>query len=222
MPVSESRLERLVYRWCFAAVVAGCGVFVLQVWRVAGADGLRRLGYLAGTSVVAVGKFVIFFALHEDANFSPWALALMVWLIDLVIAFSLFSGLEKLEGTFVLGGWLRRARRKAMAVLAEYPGLERMAFFGVVAYVLLPLAATGAVTGTFAARMVGLSRLAGVAAVAVGSLGTSLIFALLAQLLGEQAEALLQSPLLSGTLLLVLLLVGRLTWVRLRRRLKER
>lgn len=225
MPAVESRLERLVHPWCFAAVGVGWACFLLQVWREGGEPALRELGGLASASVVLVGKFVIFWAVHDDTHFSPWALGLMVWLIDLVIAFSLLSGLETLERAFVLGGWLRRARRKAIHVMGQYPGLERMAFLGVAVYVMLPLAATGAVTGSFAARLAGLTRLAGVAAIALGSFGTSFVFALLAQLLGARGEELLleflASPFLMGSLLVALALVGRSAWIRLTRRLKQ-
>jgi hypothetical protein len=95
-----------------------------------------------------------------------------------------------------------------------------MAFWGVAAYVFLPLAGTGSITGSFAARIVGLSRPEGVLSIAIGSAGTALGFAALAYLLGESAEQLVQSPLLLGSLILVQLALGWLGWKRVLARLR--
>ena len=221
MPRKETPRERAAYLWSALAVVCGAAFGLFEVWQVAGADGLTDLGSYAATSLLVLGKFVIFLGLHEDAHLSPPALALMVWLIDLLLAFALASGLEKMERAPLLGRWLRRARTRALQVLKEYPGLERMAFFGVVAFVMLPLAATGAISGSFAARLVGLRRIPGILAIAIGSAGTALSFMLLALFLGEQAEELARSPLLIGGTVLALAIVGRAAWVRITDRLRR-
>ncbi len=219
MARGETRLERLTYRWCGLAVLVGVVVGLMQVQRNAGPDGLRELGVHAATSLIFVGKFIIFAGLHDDTP-SPWVLAMMVWLIDLLFAFTFASGLESLERAPVLGRWLRRARRRAIELVAGYPGLERMAFLGVVVLVMLPLAATGAITGSFAARLFGLTRAGGVLAIAIGSAVTSLSFALLADFLGERAEDLVRSPIPAGASLVALALIGRTAWNRIRGRLR--
>jgi uncharacterized membrane protein len=201
----ESRLEQLVYVWSFAAVYAAAAGALVWLWRTNGAGALGALGRDAATSVFLIGKFVIFV---PNEPHGPWSVALMVWLIDVLMAFALASFLDQFERAPMLGRWLRRARGKAVAVLAEYPRLERMAFFGVATFVLLPIASTGAVTGSFAARLLGLSRLAGVVAIAIGSAGTAAIFAVVATFLGNRGEQILQSQvaawsMLAGALLLV-------------------
>lgn len=217
MAREETRAERLVYRWCFVAVYAGALIALGILWRDNGSGALAELGGLALTSLLVFGKFIVFAPLHGDSTLGPWTLALMVWLIDLLIAFALSSGLEQFEHLRVIGRWLRRARERAVEVLRQYPRLERMAFFGVVTFVLLPLAATGAVSGSFAARLLGLSRLGGVTAIAVGSAGTAATFALLATWLGERAEDLLHSPVLSAAMLAGLGLFVVLAYRRVKR-----
>lgn len=219
MPRGETQLERLVFRWCAVAVVGGVALGLFEVHRTAGSEGLREIGVHAATSLLVVGKFIIFAGLHDEA-LSPRVLAIMVWLIDLCFAVVLASGLESLERAPVLGRWLRRARRRAVEVIARYPGLERMAFLGVVAFVMLPLAATGAITGSFAARLLGLTRIAGVLAIAIGSAITAAAFALLATFLGERGEDLVRSPVLVGGTVFVLVIVGRWAWVRIVGRLR--
>jgi len=219
MPRGETQLERLAFRWCAVAVVAGVALALFDVHHTSGAEGLRQVGVHAATSLLVVGKFIVFAGLQDDA-LSPRVLAIMVWLIDLCFAVCLASGLESLERAPVLGRWLRRARRRAVEVIARYPGLERMAFLGVVAFVMLPLAATGAISGSFAARMLGLTRIAGVLAIAIGSAITAAAFALLATFLGERGEELVRSPVLVGTTVFVLVILGRWAWVRIVGRLR--
>ena len=221
MAREETRAERLVYGWCFVAVYAGALIGLGLLWRDGGSGAVAELGGLALTSLLVFGKFIVFAHLHGDTSLGPWILALMVWLIDLLIAFALCSGLEQFEELRVIGGWLRRARARAVAVLREYPRLERMAFFGVVTFVLLPLAATGAVSGAFAARLLGLSRLGGVTAIALGSAGTAATFALLATWLGERGEDLLHSPVLSAFMLGAMGLFALLAYRRVKRILRK-
>jgi uncharacterized membrane protein len=219
-PPSETRLERQLYLTGGLIVVATTAVCLVRVVQVSGWEGLSELGQLAATSMLLLGKFVIFVGLHEDA-LSPWGLALLVWMIDLLVAFALASGLESFERTPVLGRWLLRARLRAVEVVRTYPRLERMAFFGVALFVLLPLAATGAVSGSFAARLLGLSRISGVLAIALGSLGTAITFALLAEFLGERAAELLRSPVMTGALIVVAVVAGRWAYRRVMRALRE-
>ncbi|MEM7310157.1 MAG: small multi-drug export protein [Planctomycetota bacterium] len=205
MPHEETRAETLAYRWSFLAVYAGAAFGLIWLGSTAGGGALAELGTLAATSLLLFGKFIIF---APDRLIGPWGLALMVWLIDLMVAFALSSGLGAFERMPLVGSWLGRARTRAVQVLAEFPRLERMAFLGVVVFVLLPLASTGAVTGSFAARLTGLSRLAGVLAIALGSAGTAACFAFAAVFLGERAEEVLRSPVLAGTMALVLVAFG--------------
>ncbi len=207
MPRRETPAERLVFRWSFAALYAAALGSVAWLWWTAGGAAVVKLGTLALTSLLVVGHFIIF--APGELYGGPWTLALMVWLIDVMVAFVLASGLSSLERAPVLGGWLRRARERAHEVLDEYPRLERMAFFGVAVFVFLPVASTGAVTGSFAARILGLSRIAGVLAIALGAAGTTVIFALLATYLGERGEEILQSPVATTA---TLVCAGLLAW----------
>ncbi len=207
----ETRAEQLVYRWSFMAVYLAALGSVLWIWITSGAGAVAALGGLALSSLLVFGHFVIF---APDAELSPFALATMAWLIDVLIAFALASGLRTFERAPVLGSWLRRARGRAVEVLEEYPRLKRVAFFGVAVFVLLPVASTGAVTGSFVARILGLSRLAGVVAIALGSAGTCVIFALLATFLGARGEELLRSPLAATSAMLV---AGALLWIAFRK-----
>jgi hypothetical protein len=131
------------------------------------------------------------------------------------------SGLDGLEKAPVVGPSLLRARARANDVLRRYPGLKRMAFLGVVAYFLLPVTGTGAVTGSFVARVMGLPRVPGVVAITIASAWSTTCFALLAHFLGERGEVLLRSPVLAGTGLVLLLVLGWVAWLRIAQHLRQ-
>jgi uncharacterized membrane protein len=222
MPPAETPRERLAFRLVALAAVLSASVAVLEQYRLAGWSGLRQLGAFAASSLFLIGKFVIFGGVAPGIELSTWGLALMVVLIDILIAIALASGLEVLERNPLLGRWLASMRAKARQVLDGYPALERMAFWGVALYVFLPVAGTGAVTGSIAARLVGLSRLEGVLAVTLPSLFSSFFFALMAELVGSQAEVILKSPLVITVSLIAALVVGFLAWGRIKRILQAR
>jgi uncharacterized membrane protein len=215
----ESELERIAFRWCVIALLAVSALYLVETYVTAGAVGVGQIASSAAFSLFFIGKFVIFAGLKQG-QLPVWSLALLVFLMDMGFAFALASGIRGLERTQWIGEWLRRARGRALEVLAAYPGLKRMAFFGVVAFVLLPVAGTGAITGSFVARVLGLSRLSGIAAIAVASAWTTLSFAFLATFIGERAELLLRNPLLVGVSIAGFLVVGWVLYQHLLRKLR--
>lgn len=140
------------------------------------------------------GKYVIFSGLDARSPLGPLGLALLCVAVDTALALALALFLGPLGRLPLLGPWLRNAHVRAGAVLAEYPGLRRTAFLGIVLFVFLPLPGTGAVGGMFAGQIVGLSRPMGVLAVALGTAAIAALFGALALTLGAEGQELLNSP----------------------------
>jgi len=191
----ETPLERAAFRWCLFVYLLAVLAFLGWFRWAHGAAQLLALGGLALTSFLAMGKLVIFAGLSPDSP-SIWTLAALVFGIDMACAFLLASGIGPLERIPRLGRGLARANARAERALRAYPGLRRLAFLGVVAFVLIPVAGTGAITGSFVARLLGLKRLTGVAAIGFASALSATCFALLARFVGEGAEHLLRNPVL--------------------------
>jgi uncharacterized membrane protein len=210
LPVAQqaTSLERAVHRWSVLAYVLALAAYLAWMHQTHGSEGLLHLAGLAGSSLLLLGKFIVFAGLKEGQP-RPWELAILVFLLDLSFGFLLTSRAELLERIPLVGRGLRLARRKARLALVTYPGLARQAFLGVALYVFLPLAATGAITGALVARVLGLSRLESLSAIALGSATTSTLFALLATLVGTRAEEFLRSPVLAGG---STLLLGLVVW----------
>ena len=193
----ETPLQRALYPpIATAAVLLSCAL----AWEVSRdqllwAEALQS----AGASIAVVGKYVVLNGLQSGSNLGPYGLALLVLVIDVNICIALTSGVKYLERAPALGRWIRRARRRAKEILVANPGLRRMAFLGVTLFVFLPLPATGGVMGTFAARLIGLSRIAGLGAVALGAGAIGLAFAALGELGKEYFEKLGFAGLIGAT-----------------------
>ena len=204
-------------RWGSLVVALSVSAYVTLVYLHGGATELGKVATTAGISIAIAGKLVILSGLNSGQP-PIWSLAVMTFLIDLVFAFALATGLVGLEKAPFVGGWLKKGRARAKEVVQEYPGLRRLAFFGVVAFVLLPIAGTGAITGSIVARLLGLSRLAGIGAIALASGWAAFAFALLAYFFGAQAENMLKNPLIVAG---VFGLAGALGWTLYRRAIDE-
>jgi uncharacterized membrane protein len=167
------------------------------------------------------GKYVIFSGVAEVSPLGPWALAVVAVLVDVVVASMLALVLAPLGRVPVVGPALRRIHARAEDVLREYPRLRRMAFWGVVIFVFLPLPASGSIGGTFVGQLLGLTRLRGLVAVVVGGALVSAVFAGLAVALGHQAQAMIENPWVSGTCIALFAVVVFVAWRAARKALKH-
>jgi len=140
------------------------------------------------------GKYVIFSGISEQSPMRPWPLAILAVGADFAIGATLALGLGPLGRVPGIGPALRKGHDRAEQVLREYPRLRRMAFWGVVIFVYLPLPASGSIGGTFVGQLLGLRRLHGLAAIVLGGALVSATFAGLAVALGSQAQAMIENP----------------------------
>lgn len=140
------------------------------------------------------GKYVIFSGVASASPLGPWPLAALAVAVDLAVAATLAVGLGPLGRVPWIGPTLRRGHDHAEQVLVQYPRLRRMAFWGVVIFVYLPLPASGSIGGTFVGQMLGLRREQGLRAVVLAGALVSATFAALAVALGSQAETMLKNP----------------------------
>jgi uncharacterized membrane protein len=183
------RLRVLAMIWLGLTIAAAWIWIVLGDPRNPEQLALQALGFLTFP-----GKYVVFSGLSSSSPLGPWGLAVVGIVAEILLALLLAALLEPLGRLRGVGPWLQRAHLRAAALLADYPGLRRAAFWGVALFVFLPLPGTGAIGGTFAGQMLGLSRVATVLAIVIGTAVTLALFAALAQFLGARAERMLSEP----------------------------
>jgi len=101
---------------------------------------------------------------------NPWALALAIAFVDIVLAIFLAWNFDLARRIPFIGGAIRRLQDKGEDILEEKPWVERLAFFGIVLFVIIPLQGSGALGGTMLGRAMGVGRAKIVGAVTTGGL----------------------------------------------------
>lgn len=214
---AETRL--LLVLWA-ATLLGATGVLILWI----GLTGAQNLHYVWITALglaTVPGKLVIFSGLAPDSPLDPFGVAFLGVAVDVFLSTSLSLGLGPFRRLPGIGAWLDRANLQAAQAVALYPRLRRTAFWGAALFVSLPVPGSGWIGGTFLAQLLGLSRPAGVAAIAVGAAAIGTVFALMAEAMGAQAVTLLKSPWIAGSGLIGLGLVVWLLWRRFRSLLRS-
>ncbi len=177
-------------------------------------------GEIVGLASVP-GKYLIFAALIHNSPLTPWQVAVLATAADIALALTLAIGLGWLARIPFFARTLKHVHDRAQEVLEHYPRLKRMAFWGVVLFVFLPLPASGAFGGTFVGQFLGLTRSAGVVAVTVGGVLVSIVFATLAVVMGKRAQEIVDNRWVSAVAVLVFVVFAWWAWKRIRAALEK-
>lgn len=131
------------------------------------------------TSSLFFGKFIILGGTNGSAILlTPEELVIMVIAMDVMTACWFVYHLGFMRRVPLLGPRITLLVEDGEAMLAAYPRLRRLAFLGLVIFVMIPFAMTGSVGGSILARLLGMSRRAAFLAITLGSvLGALLIYA---------------------------------------------
>ena len=176
------------------ALGIGLGTVALLVLYVIrhGVTAFWGLAWAAPT--VFFSKLTIFSGAAEQVSFSPWGLGLIAWVLDLLACTLLLAGVKGLDNLPVMGPAIVQARSRAADALRVYPGLRRLAIWGIFAFVFAPLPGSGSVVGTLISQIIGLSRTTALLAVGSGAGLAVVVYAWLADRIGEHGRDLLESP----------------------------
>ena len=163
-----------------APFAATAGMLVL-VWLFSGWNIVQRL---VGTSLATFfffGRFVILGgsgAGMEDVRFfTAGQLALMVFWMDMMVASLLVFHLGFLFKLPWIGARFNALVEDGQFILAAHPWMKRATFVGIVAFVMVPLAATGSIGGSIFGRLLGLPRRATFLGIVLGSaMGCGLMY----------------------------------------------
>lgn len=161
------------------------GLLALAIVILYVAGELGRVGAAAIASFFYLGKLVILSGALRDQSFgmSAIGLALLVFLMDLWVAYCFAYNLHHVYRIPRVGPWLERLQRYCRYWLSRQPWMRRWAFTGVMLFVMFPLTGTGAPGGSILGRLVGLRPQTTLTAIALGSaLGCGLMAGFAARL----------------------------------------
>jgi uncharacterized membrane protein len=161
------------------------GLFAVAVATLYVAGNLGRVGAAAAASFFYLGKLVILSGALPEQSFGMTALqlAVMVFLMDMWVAYCFAYNLHHVYRIPRVGPWLERLQRYCRFWLSRQPWMKRWAFTGVMLFVMFPLTGTGAPGGSILGRIVGLRAWTTLCAIALGStLGCGLMAGFAARL----------------------------------------
>ena len=137
---------------------------LLRSWAAAG-----FVLFIAVASFVGGGKFAILAGMVGNAPLGVWPLAHVVILGDIVTMLVLMANMHLLYRAPWVGRKLAQAHEASHYVLKANPWMRRLAWFGLAIFIAVPFQGTGAVGGTILARLLGMSQLAILTAIPIGS-----------------------------------------------------
>jgi uncharacterized membrane protein len=149
------------------------------------AGNLGRVSAAAAASFFYLGKLVILSGALPDESFGMTALqlAVMVFLMDMWVAYCFAYNLHHVYKIPRVGPWLERLQLYCRYWLSRQPWMKRWAFTGVMLFVMFPVTGTGAPGGSILGRIVGLRAGTTLFAIALGStLGCGLMAGFAARL----------------------------------------
>ncbi|HMN41693.1 MAG TPA: small multi-drug export protein [Phycisphaerales bacterium] len=153
------------------------------LWAFVGAAYVRKLVLTAVATFFFLGRFVILGgekAGGEDPAdfFTAWELFAMVVWMDVMTAIMLAFHLGWLFKIPWLGPRVLALSEDGQFLLKSHPWIRRATFIGLISFVAIPLAATGAIGGAIFGRLLGLPRFMTFLGIMLGSiLGCALMFA---------------------------------------------
>ncbi len=166
-------------------LVLPLGLLAVAIATLYVAGDLGRVGAAAAASFFYLGKLVILSGALPEQSFGMTALqlALLVFLMDMWVAYCFAYNLHHVYRIPRVGPWLERLQRYCRYWLSRQPWMKRWAFTGVMLFVMFPLTGTGAPGGSILGRIVGLRPGTTLFAIALGStLGCGLMAAFAARL----------------------------------------
>jgi hypothetical protein len=173
------RRQPVVWLVTLLGPLLATGVVLAVLWWLRGGPYVQRLLATAVATFFFFGRFVILGGVvgagadPELAEvrrfFSRGELFALVCWMDLMTAILLVYHAGFLFRIPFFGPRMVQLVDDGQFILARHPWMRRATFAGLVAFVMLPVAATGAVGGSIFGRLLGLSRRATLAAIVLGS-----------------------------------------------------
>ncbi len=179
-------LFRKEHPWVWSTTLAGPFVISLTLlvglFFYAGWEFASRLVTTTALAIWLVGRFIILSGSDGGINdfegaLSSFQLFALVSYLDVMAALLLAFHIGFLFRLPFIGPRVAALVVDGHFILESHPWMRRATFFGLIAFVGFPLAATGSIGGSIFGRLLGLSRMATFFGIAIGSLiGNGLMY----------------------------------------------
>ncbi len=187
--------------------LVGLAIMLLAALRAWGYKAAAFLAAMLLGSFIGGGKFVIFGGLPREAPLGVWWLAGLVVYGDLGTALVLMANMMVFYRVPLLGRRLAACHEAGWRVLRTHRWMRRAAWLGVAVFVAAPFQGSGAVVGTFLARLLGLSRVATLTAIGFGSAVGCYGLAMVGAIWRERIQQVATNPIVGAVVLVVTIVV---------------
>lgn len=158
----------------FLAPLVLAALYVLYIYSL-GEAGAILLPLLGAYFFPPFGKESVI-PLGISLGVHPAVMALSIAMVDILVGLFLLWNYRVLYYVPLLGKWARKMERKAQKLIQEGKGTGKLAWLGLVLFVIVPFQGSGAVTATILGKMGGMDAKKVWSAVIVGALaGTFMI-----------------------------------------------
>lgn len=149
-------------------------VYALYIYSL-GETGKILLPLLAAYFFPPFGKESVI-PLGISLGIHPALMALSIAVVDILVGLFLLWNYKALYYIPLLGKWARKTELKAQKMIVEGKGFSKLAFLGLVLFVIVPFQGSGAVSATIIGKMGGMEAKKVWAAIIVGALaGTFMV-----------------------------------------------
>ncbi len=172
--------------WVWGGTLLGplivSGTLLLVFFYLAGWEFATRLVTTTALALWIFGRFIILSGAEGgindfDGSLSSFQLFLLISYLDVITALVLAFHIGFLFRLPYVGPRVAALVTDGHFILDSQPWMRRATFFGLIAFVGFPLAATGSIGGSIFGRLLGLSRPATFAGICIGSLlGNGLMY----------------------------------------------
>ena len=158
-------------------ILATAGGFLLLFLAIPTRDFLLVSQLMLLYFVPPLGKGTVI-PLGIAAGINPWVLALATAFVDIMVGVFLAWNFDLARKIPFVGGAIRRVQAKGHEIMTAQPWIERLAFAGIMLFVMFPFQGSGSVGGTLLGRSMSMSPNRILSAVAIGGvLGSFIISA---------------------------------------------
>jgi uncharacterized membrane protein len=150
-------------------LVTGIGI-LLMLFLFVGHQQAAEVAWKALTVATVAGKFApVFLSTPAGMLDTPWHVAILVVYMDISIGFIAVFNIGLLFRMPGFGIMLRDLREFGNLMLRKNPWMGKATFAGTCAFVMFPLAGTGAIGGSLFGQLLGMSRRRTMFAITVGA-----------------------------------------------------
>lgn len=162
------------------------GIFFFLLYLALEWDVFNRLGALsilyfvppAGKETV-IPTGVLVFGIH------PLLMAMPIAFLDIVVGLFLVWNFDLAKKVPLLGKWICKFEASGSDVLEKKPWIEKLAFVGLVGFVIFPFQGSGGVGTSILGRVIGMEPYKVLAAIAVGAVSGTVMIAYIAFFFGN-------------------------------------